>query len=111
VAPENQPAKLVYLEKIKEKYKNINELNKAWATSFDDWSGFLKNDRVIPEAAADMREFMKEFTSHYYATCRDAVKRLPLICYISDAGWISTCTLKIHHLIISSGSHQNIVMW
>ena len=76
VAPENQPAKLVYLEKIKEKYKNINELNKAWATSFDDWSGFLKNDRVIPEAAADMREFMKEFTSHYYATCRDAVKKV-----------------------------------
>jgi len=45
----------VYLEKIKEKYKNINELNKAWATSFDDWD-VLKNDRVIPEAAADMRE-------------------------------------------------------
>jgi hypothetical protein len=75
VAPENQPAKLVYLEKIKEKYKNINELNKAWGTSFDDWTGFLRNENVIPEAAADMREFMKEFTSKYYASCRDAIRK------------------------------------
>jgi len=76
VASENQPAKQVYADRIKEKYKSIDKLNEAWGTSFDDWKEFLKNDRVIPEAAPDMREFMKEFTSRYYASCRDAVRKV-----------------------------------
>jgi hypothetical protein len=74
VAPESQPAKLVYIERLKKKYKSIDKLNNTWVTSFNDWAGLLKNDKVIPGAAADMREFMKEFTSLYYSSCRSAVK-------------------------------------
>jgi hypothetical protein len=76
VAPVNQPAKMVYLKKLKEKYKTIEALNAAWGTSYTAWEDFLKNERVIPAAAADMREFMKEFTSCYYASCRDAVRKV-----------------------------------
>lgn len=76
VAPEDQPAKMVYLKKIKENYKTIDALNTAWGTSFAEWEDLLRNDRVIPEAAADMREFMKEFTARYYASCRDAVRKV-----------------------------------
>ena len=74
VAPENQPAKLAFFEQLKKKYKSVNNLNEAWETSFNEWNGVLKNDKVIPGAAADIREFMKDFTSLYYGTCRDAVK-------------------------------------
>ncbi len=74
VAPENQPAKIAYVEQLKKKYKSLDKLNKSWGTSFNEWNGILKNDKAIPGATADMREFMKDFTSLYYGTCHDAVK-------------------------------------
>ena len=75
-APENQPAKLVFMGRMKVKYGSIDNLNIAWGNAFTDWNGLLKNTEVIPGAADDMRDFMKEFTSQYYSQCRDAVKKV-----------------------------------
>lgn len=44
--------------------------------SLGDWNGLLQNTRVIPGAAEDMRDFMKEFTSQYFSKCRSAVKKV-----------------------------------
>ena len=74
VAPADQPAKLVLRDRLKAKYGTIDELNEAWGSSFADWTAFLENDKVFPRAAADMRDFMKEFTKLYYSSCRDAVE-------------------------------------
>jgi hypothetical protein len=73
-APADQPAKLAFVERIKGRYPSMDALNEAWGTDFTDWAALLGNSRVIPGAAQDMRDFMKEFTSLYYASCRDAVK-------------------------------------
>lgn len=74
VAPQDQPAKLVLKDKLKDKYGTVEELNNSWGSSFSDWTAFLKNEDIFPGAEADMREFMKEFTTRYYASCHDAVK-------------------------------------
>lgn len=73
-APAGQPAKLEFMKRMKSRYVDIVNLNRAWGTSFKNWDGLLENREVIPEAAGDMREFMKEFTALYYSECRSAVK-------------------------------------
>ena len=75
-APENQPAKLIFIERMEANYGTIDQLNNKWETSFDDWNQLLKNTEVIPGAADDMKDFMIEFTSHYYSQCREAVKKV-----------------------------------
>lgn len=73
-APPDQPAKLQFKERMALKYQTIQNLNDTWGTSFKDWTGFLNNTELFPGADADLRDFMKSFTSLYYASCRDAVK-------------------------------------
>ncbi len=75
-APEEQPAKLAFRDRMKDKYGTIDRLNSAWGTSFSDWNGPIQNTAVIPGAAGDMRDFMKPFTALYYSQCRDAVKNV-----------------------------------
>ncbi len=73
-APAGQPAKRVLAERMSDRYGSIEQLNASWGTSFRDWQQLLENEQPIPRAAEDMREFMKEFTSRYYQSCREAVK-------------------------------------
>ncbi|MEX2371927.1 MAG: hypothetical protein WD578_13045 [Bacteroidales bacterium] len=73
-APADQPAKLVLAERMRVKYGTIDGLNEAWGTVFGGWDGLLNNVELIPGAADDMREFMTEFTTRYYASCKSAVK-------------------------------------
>ena len=75
-APENQPAKLVFRDRMKTKYGSVDKLNIAWNSSFTNWNGLLRNTEVIPGAGDDMRDFMLEFTAHYYSQCREAVKKV-----------------------------------
>ena len=75
-APEDQPAKLAFVGRIKSRYGTIENLNGAWGTSFGDWDGPVHSTAVIPGAAGDMSNFMKQFTALYYSQCRDAVKKV-----------------------------------
>jgi hypothetical protein len=75
-APEDQPAKVAFKECMVEKYGTIDALNLVWRTAFSDWDDFLKNRDVIPEAADDMRTFMKEFASKYFSLCSETVKKV-----------------------------------
>lgn len=76
VAPEDQPAKIAFRDMLIKKYINIAALNKAWDTGFADWNEILTNRQAIAGAAADMKEFMTEFTTLYHSVCRNAVKAL-----------------------------------
>ncbi len=75
-APPDQPAKLQLKEQMAGQYRTIQNLNKEWGTTFSDWNGLLRNTALIPGAEKDMREFMKLFTSHYYSSCSEAVKKV-----------------------------------
>ena len=76
VAPEDQPAKIAFRDMMLKKYKSITALNNAWGSDFADWNEILNNRQVIAGAAADMREFMTEFTTLYHSVSRNAVKAL-----------------------------------
>lgn len=73
-ASAGQPAKRAFVERMRERYRTIDRLNGSWGTSFDGWDQLLQNKRLIPGAAVDMREFMKEYTTRYFQSCRRAVK-------------------------------------
>jgi hypothetical protein len=76
LAPADQPAKVVFEERMRARYHSVDKLNEVWGTSFTNWSELLTTRKVIPGAAADMRAFMHEYTARYYASCRDAVKKV-----------------------------------
>lgn len=61
---------------LERRYTAITELNNAWGTAFSNWEQILKNQEAIPGAAADMNLFMHEFATQYYATCRNAVRKI-----------------------------------
>jgi hypothetical protein len=75
-APADQPAKMAFVNRMETRYHSIARLNKAWGTSFTGWDALLENRKVIAGAAADMRDFMHDFTTRYYASCRNAVKKV-----------------------------------
>jgi hypothetical protein len=75
-APPDQPAKLELIDFLRSKYRDIHQLNQQWGTEFTEWSDLGANQHMIPGAQNDMREFMKKFTSRYYALCREAVKEV-----------------------------------
>jgi len=82
-APEDQPAKIAFKERMVEKYGSIEPLNDVWETTFSGWEDILQNCEVIPKAADDMREFMKGFASKYFTLCRETVKKVdPYMLYL-----------------------------
>ncbi|MBS0001407.1 MAG: beta-galactosidase, partial [Cyclobacteriaceae bacterium] len=74
-ASEDQPAKIAFVKRMKNKYVTIGALNSSWKTSFENWKELQENKQLISGATKDMEEFMKEFTASYYSKCRDAVKK------------------------------------
>jgi hypothetical protein len=84
-APETQPAKLAFVDRMAKKYVLIDELNSTWGTSFSGWEDVLRSRKIIPGAEKDTKEFMKEFASLYHSICRDAVKSLaPELLYMGS---------------------------
>lgn len=75
-APETQPAKIAFRDRLVTKYKTISALNDAWGTNFKDWNQVLMSRKVITGAAGDTKEFMNEFATLYYSVCSKAVKKL-----------------------------------
>jgi hypothetical protein len=75
-APESQPAKIRFVNLMRTQYKTIENLNRSWESSFTDWNDILVNNKVIPGASEDMREFMKELATEYFSKCRSAVKKV-----------------------------------
>lgn len=72
-----QPAKLKFVEFLKDKYHAIDALNSAWRASYSDWDDFLKTDTFLPstkEAQADMLAIEDLYYRAYFSACRDAVK-------------------------------------
>lgn len=68
-------AKNVLLNMLKAKYPKIQDLNKAWQTSYRNWNAIL-GETALPEAAgADSREFEKMIVDKYYSECQQMVKK------------------------------------
>ena len=76
-SPKTQPSKMKFAEILKNKYGEIEALNKAWAADYKDWEGFLQARNFSPKtkaARADMLKFEDLFYREYFSVCRDAIK-------------------------------------
>jgi hypothetical protein len=72
-----EPAKLAFVKMLKDKYGEIEKLNKQWGTGFANWEQLSQN-RKIPnrkKAGADMDAFYFQTARVYYRTVRDSIRK------------------------------------
>ncbi|MBN2139093.1 MAG: beta-galactosidase [Sedimentisphaerales bacterium] len=77
-SPPDQPAKKVFIDDLKTKYKTIASLNKAWKTTYPDWQALLKS--VTPpdrnQARQDLAAFYTKTAETYFKTIREELKAI-----------------------------------
>jgi len=75
-SPAHQPAKKAFLEILRQKYGNIEKLNEAWGTKYQDWDSFLQasDEPDRKKAADDLGEFYTQIAETYFRRCREAIK-------------------------------------
>jgi Beta-galactosidase len=85
-SPADQPAKKVFLDDLKAKYKTIEKLNQAWESQYASWDALLESttlpkingagqDREPGQKARDdLSAFYTKSAERYFQVCRDAVK-------------------------------------
>jgi hypothetical protein len=74
-SPSDQPAKIAFMEYLKQKYKSIAELNNAWKTKHNSWEEFLAESQVPENINSDLVEFNHKITEQYFKACRDEIKK------------------------------------
>lgn len=75
-SPADQAAKRVFVDDLMARYGAIEELNRAWGTSYGSWDELLAS-REAPNrerAWEDLSAFYEKTAARYFAVCRDAVK-------------------------------------
>lgn len=75
-SPADQPAKREFLKDLEARYGSIDELNRAWSTSFPGWEDLRQSRKTpaIPNARADLGAFYSKAAERYFKTVRDAIK-------------------------------------
>ncbi|MBE6413034.1 MAG: hypothetical protein E7035_00600 [Verrucomicrobiaceae bacterium] len=76
-AGKTQHAKIKFAEVLKAKYGNITQLNKAWNSTYKNWSDFLEVDTFVPQTKkgeTDMLKIEELMYREYFSVCRDALK-------------------------------------
>ncbi len=78
VSPPDQPAKIVFINDLEDKYETIDGLNKAWGTNHQSWKT-LRESREAPDKARareDLEEFYTKTAETYFGTIRRELKRV-----------------------------------
>ncbi len=82
----DQPGKIEFMGDLKKKYGTIENLNKAWKSTYKDWNDFLSRKDFSPDTkagTADMLAFEEKMYVLYFETCRAAVKAVsPDVLYL-----------------------------
>jgi hypothetical protein len=76
-SPSDQPAKITFLEDLKNKYKEVRNLNDAWGTNHASWNDLLRTTETPDEkkAGPDLRDFYTRIAEEYFRVCSAEVKR------------------------------------
>ena len=77
---QDSPAKKAFIEHLKSRYSTIEQLNKAWSTTFTSWSALLEQPYHAPSSlTAPMRDdfgkFLTAFADQYFKTVHDALRK------------------------------------
>lgn len=76
MSPASLKAKNVFVNDLRNKYKSIDALNKAWDSKYSDWESIL-NSTDIPAGAdkKDLASFSEKVIDAYFKTIREEIKR------------------------------------
>jgi hypothetical protein len=72
---ENGYAKQEFIEMLRLKYGDIENLNDKWLTNFKNWREFSLTDELPESSAVDASVFEKHLIDKYYKECAIAVKK------------------------------------
>jgi len=77
-SPPDQPAKKVFVENLKAKYKSIDKLNNAWGTNHKTWDALLQSTKAPDKKKArdDLTAFYTKIAETYFKTIREEVKKI-----------------------------------
>ncbi|NIP27640.1 MAG: beta-agarase [Phycisphaerae bacterium] len=78
ISPPDQPAKKVFVEDLKSKYKSIDKLNNAWGTNHKTWNALLQSTEAQDKKKAhnDLIAFYTKTAETYFKTIREEVKKI-----------------------------------
>jgi hypothetical protein len=76
VSPAAQPAKKVFVDDLKAKYKTIDQLNKVWGTAHASWDALLMCQTAPDKAKAekDLAAFNQKTIDQYFKVCRESIR-------------------------------------
>lgn len=78
LSPPDQPAKRAFLRFLREKYGDVESLNRVWGTDHGSWENLLASQKAPPRdrAGEDLKAFYREIAEAYFRVCREAVKEI-----------------------------------
>ena len=78
VSPPDQPAKKVFIEDLKAKYKSIDKLNNTWGTNHKTWDALLQSAQAPDKKKAhdDLTTFYAKIAETYFKTIREECKKI-----------------------------------
>lgn len=71
----DQPARHVLLQQLQEEYSSVEDLNKAWRSTFASWDAIERPRRRSDAFKADMDRFLYNFAHHYFTTVNNLLKK------------------------------------
>ncbi len=76
-SPSDQPAKRVFIEDLKAKYKTIDGLNSTWGTDHASWDALLESQDTPDKKKAwdDLTAFYTKIAETYFRIIRDEIKK------------------------------------
>ena len=83
-SPATQAAKVEFVAWLKKKYGNIEKLNAAWESNYEDWDALLQSQKTPgPGSKKDCLAFTKVITEEYFKGIREEFKAVaPDVLYL-----------------------------
>ncbi len=78
ISPADQPAKSVFIEVLKAKYKTIDRLNDTWGTDYATWDALLQSQQEPnkDKAWVDLTDFYTKTAETYFGIIREELKKV-----------------------------------
>lgn len=78
ISPPDQPAKKVFVEDLKAKYKTIDKLNQAWGTQYATWEALLQSQQAPDKdkARSDLTAFYTKTAETYFDVIHQEITKV-----------------------------------
>ncbi len=73
--PVDQPARVVFIDRLKAKYETLEALNAAWGLAAESWDAVRLPEKQTDASNVDADEFEYAFAHHYFQTIAEAINR------------------------------------